>query len=647
MTKKATLICVFAFLITSTFAQIFDPVSWNFDKKITGENSADLIFHASIDTGWYLYGTELPSGGPRPTTFVFEVINNASLKGEIQPQSNVIYAFDPNFGLNVNWYTGEAIFIQSILFDDINQIQIEGFVEYMACNPTTCLPPTREYFSFGTKQTSTSIGGITASTLPFAFATVNNKIDSDTSRFWTPVINELQAFGEISATDTTLWWILLFGFLGGLLALLTPCVWPIVPMTVSFFLKRTESKSQGRRDALFYGVAIVLIYVVLGLLITLIFGASALNNLATSAIFNLFIFALLVIFAVSFFGAFEIALPSKWANKMDEKAGSTAGFLSILFMAFTLVLVSFSCTGPIIGILLVQVSTTSILAPLFGMLGFSIALAIPFSLLAFFPSLLKSIPKSGGWLNRVKVVLAFITLAVSLKFLSTADLVQGWRLLDREVFIVLWVAIFVLLGIYLLGKLRFAHDSETKHTSVSGLFGAIFAFAFALYLVPGLWGAPLKAVSSFLPPMSTQAFNLQNNSLRVDFDDFDEGMLYASRNSMPVLVYFSGHACGNCRKMETRILSDPQVQQKLDKFVIITLKVDERTALTEHVEVEDGGRTRHLRTIGDKWSFLQRHKFGANAQPFFVLLDSDGKPLNRSFAFDDSPQRFLDWLNLK
>ena len=449
--------------------------------------------------------------------------------------------------------------------------------------------------------------------------------------------------------DISLWLIFLAGLAGGFLALFTPCVWPIIPMTVSFFLKRSENKSRGRRDAVLYGLAIIFIYVVLGILITAIFGASALNSMSTNAVFNLLFFALLVLFAVSFFGAFEITLPASWSTKLDAKADSTAGFLSILFMAFTLVLVSFSCTGPIIGTLLVEVASSgSLLAPAIGMLGFAVALAIPFTFFAFFPSLLKSMPRSGGWLNKVKVVLAFLELALALKFLSVADLAYGWRILDREVFISLWIVIFVLLGLYLLGKLKFAHDSESKHTSVLGTFLAIISFSFAVYMIPGLWGAPLKSISAFTPPLTTQDFNLYDAEVHAQFTDYDLGMKYAAEQGKPVVVDFSGYGCVNCRKMEASVWTHPKVKGLLENdYVLITLFVDDKTPLKNPFSVEENGKTRTIKTIGDKWSYLQRIKFGANAQPFYVMLNNQGLPLNSPFTFDENPDNFIKWLETK
>ena len=469
-----------------------------------------------------------------------------------------------------------------------------------------------------------------------------------TSGLYTPVVDELRAFGSDTTTDTdeSLWTIFLFGLVGGLLALFTPCVWPIIPMTVSFFLKRSDNKRQGRRDALLYGISIILIYVGLGLLITLIFGASALNSLSTNAIFNLFLFALLVVFALSFFGMFEITLPASWSTHLDAKATRTSGIVSILLMAFTLAVVSFSCTGPIIGTLLVEVSTkNSFLAPTIGMFGFALALALPFSLFAMFPSWLKSMPRSGGWLNAVKVVLGFLELALSLKFLSVADLAYGWHLLDREVFIVLWIVIFAFLGLYLRGKITLPHDDKLERVSVLRLVLALVSFAFAIYMIPGLWGAPLKAVSAFAPPLSTQDFNIYQNHVEADFDDYEAAVNFAKRHNKPLVVDFSGYGCVNCRKMEAAVWTDAGVADLLhNEFVLVSLYVDDKTPLNEPFTVEENGTTRLIKTIGDKNSYLQRTKFGANAQPFYVVLDPDGKPLNGAFAFDENPQHFVDFL---
>lgn len=656
--KKLILFIISIVIAVSTHAQIFEPVKWSFEVKNITKNSADVTFKATIDKGWHLYGTNIPKDGPRPTSFVFEKLDGAKKDGELKALSKLIESYDPNFDMKLNWYANEAVFVQKISFDDISKVFISCYVEFMACNDESCLPPAREEFVFGqanSKANATidneTVKKIVTTQVVDTTVTEIQQIsnENNVADLWTPVIDELRAFGDDiagSKGSMALLVIFLAGLVGGFLALFTPCVWPIIPMTVSFFLKRSENKSKGRRDAFLYGLAIIFIYVTLGILITLIFGASALNSMSTNAVFNLLFFALLVVFAISFFGAFEITLPASWSTKLDAKADSTAGFISILFMAFTLVLVSFSCTGPIIGTLLVEVSTSgSILAPAVGMLGFAVALAVPFTLFAIFPSWLKSLPKSGGWLNKVKVVLAFLELALALKFLSVADLAYGWRILDREVFLALWIVIFTLLGFYLLGKIRFPHDDETKHTSVLGTFLAIISLSFALYMVPGLWGAPLKAISAFSPPLYTQDFNLYKNEVHAAFDDYDIGMAYAAQKGMPVVVDFSGYGCVNCRKMEASVWTHPKVKDLLEKkFVLITLFVDDKKELPEPFQIDENGKTRTIRTIGDKWSYLQRVKFGANAQPFYVMLDNQGKPLNKPFTFDENPQNFIEWL---
>lgn len=635
--QKINIFIILSLLVSSiSFGQIYEPVKWNVEQKNTGDKTADIQLTATIDDGWHLYGLKLPSGGPHPTSIVFESLENATKVGEIQAPSKLLKQFDANFNMELNWYANEAVFIQKIKFDDLSKVRIKGYVEFMACNDKSCLPPNKFPFNLGTTATKVTAKAV---------------VPAKTSDYWKPVVKELNSFGEGEGSTgaTSLWFIFIAGLIGGFLALLTPCVWPIIPMTVSFFLKRSDNKKRGQRDAILYGLAIIFIYLLLGILITLIFGASALNSLSTNAVFNLLFFALLIVFAISFFGAFEITLPSSWSTKLDAKADSTAGFISILFMAFTLVLVSFSCTGPIIGTLLVQVSSSgSLLAPAIGMLGFAVALSIPFSLFALFPSWLKSMPRSGGWLNSVKVVLAFLELALSLKFLSVADLAYGWHILDREVFLAIWIVTFGLLGFYLLGKIRFSHDSESKHTSVLGVFLAIVSLAFSIYMIPGLWGAPLKAISAFAPPLYTQDFNLYNDDVHAAFTDYDLGMAFAAEKKIPVVVDFSGFGCVNCRKMEASVWTDPKVKELLKKdFVLISLFVDDKTKLSKPYDVQENGRMTSIETVGDKWSYLQRSKFGANAQPFYVMLDNTGVPLNKSFTFNENPAKFVKWLERK
>ena len=636
MLKKNIFIFLSLLIASASLGQIYEPVKWSVEQKNTGDKTAEIQIHAFVDEGWHLYGLDLPKGGPHPTTIVFETLQNASKVGEIQTASKLVKQFDANFNMELNWYSNDALFIQKIKFNDGSKVKIKGYVEFMACNDKSCLPPSKSPFSIGNSKSTVVEKAVVVAKAP---------------DYWKPVIQQLNGFGseEGSTGVTSLWFIFIAGMIGGFLALLTPCVWPIIPMTVSFFLKRSDNKRLGQRDAVLYGLAIIFIYVLLGILITLIFGASALNSLSTNAIFNLLFFALLVVFAISFFGAFEITLPSSWSTKLDAKADSTVGFISILFMAFTLVLVSFSCTGPIIGTLLVQVSSSgSLLAPAIGMLGFAIALSIPFSLFALFPSWLKSMPRSGGWLNSVKVVLAFLELALALKFFSVADLAYGWHILDREVFLTIWIAIFALLGFYLLGKIRFTHDSESKHTSVLGVFLAISSFAFSIYIIPGLWGAPLKAISAFAPPLYTQDFNLYNNDLHPAFTDYELGMAFAAEKKIPVIIDFSGFGCVNCRKMEASVWTDPIVKELLKKdFVLISLFVDDKTSLAKPYDVIENGRSTSIETIGDKWSYLQRSKFGANAQPFYVMLDNNGVPLNKSYTFNENPAEFVKWLTRK
>ena len=659
MKRILLLIVVIAGLI-SVDAQIHEPVKWKFELKNTGPKTAEVVMTASIEEGWHLYTMDIPENGPIPTRFSFETLNGVKLIGKVVAKSKHKEVYDQSFSMNLGWYADKAVFVQKLSFDDAAKIKIKGNVEFMVCNDESCLPPTQEYFDLGNGP-ATSDAKKTDEKKALVIGTLDTTAAPDTAKvapviststpgsdLWKPVITELQAFGNsTSASTTSLWLIFLAGLLGGFLALFTPCVWPIIPMTVSFFLKRTGSKAKARTDATLYGLSIIVIYVALGILITVLFGASALNSLSTNAVFNLIFFAMLVVFAISFFGAFEITLPASWSTKIDAKADSTAGYLSILFMAFTLALVSFSCTGPIIGTLLVEVSTSgSLLAPAIGMFGFAVALAIPFTFFAFFPSLLKQLPRSGGWLNTVKVVLAFIELALALKFLSVADLAYGWRILDREVFLSLWIVIFSLLGFYLLGIIRFPHDSETKHSSVTGTFMAIISFAFAVYMVPGLWGAPLKAISAFTPPLTTQDFNLYDNEVHAQFTDYEAGMQFAAQKGLPVVIDFTGFGCVNCRKMEASVWTDPAVKEKFEKdFVLISLFVDDKTALQTPYEVTENGKTRTIRTIGDKWSYLQRVKFGANAQPFYVMLNTNGTPIHKAYTFDESPSNFLKWLN--
>ena len=632
--------------LTAAFAQIQDPVQFKTELKKISETEAQIIFTGTIDAGWHVYSTDLPEGGPISATFNTDKMEGMELDGKLIPQGKEIENYDKMFEMNVRYFEDKATFVQKLKITAANYF-IEGYLQYGSCNDENCLPPTDVEFSFSGKGAATASSDAAPATEQDP-ATQEISSNVATADYWTPVIDKLNSFGEETAQTGNQSWLYIFfaGFIGGLLALFTPCVWPIIPMTVSFFLKRSKDKKKGIRDAWTYGASIVVIYVTLGLAITLIFGASALNALSTNAVFNILFFLMLVIFAASFFGAFDITLPSKWSNAVDSKAEQTSGLLSIFLMAFTLSLVSFSCTGPIIGFLLVEVSTTgSVVAPAVGMLGFALALALPFTLFALFPSWLKSMPKSGGWMNVIKVTLGFLELAFALKFLSVADLAYGWRILDRETFLALWIVIFGLLGFYLLGKIKFPHDDDDNTVSVPRFFMALASLAFAVYMIPGLWGAPLKAVSAFAPPMNTQDFNLYKNEVHAQFDDFDAGMEYARRNGKPVMLDFTGYGCVNCRKMELAVWTDSKVSKLIqDDYVLITLYVDNKTPLPENIKVMENGKERTLRTLGDKWSYLQRVKFGANAQPFYVLIDNEGNPLNKSYSFDEDVNKYVDFL---
>ena len=658
-------------LVTAVMA-VQAQVNFTVKYKRVNATTIDIIFSGTAQHGWHIYSTNIGEGGPTRATFGVDKIKGAKLMGSLKGGPGAKTMQDPIFEMPVTFYEGHATFTQRVELLDKNY-ELKGYLKYGACNDENCLPPTSvdaklkgadgpaptaeskaEAEAAATDGTlpTTADSAVSTTTTDSATTVQVQPLDrAATQALWTPVIKELKNFGTGGADDVTgkPWYYIFFlGFVGGLVALFTPCVWPIIPMTVSFFLKRSGNRRKGIRDAITYGVSIVVIYVALGLIITSLFGANALNDLSTNAIFNILFFLMLVVFAASFFGGFEITLPSKWGDAVDSKAEKTTGLLSIFLMAFTLSLVSFSCTGPIIGFLLVEVSTSggSALAPTIGMLGFAIALALPFTLFALFPTWLKSAPKSGGWLNNVKVVLGFLELAFALKFFSVADLAYGWHLLDRETFLALWIVIFTLLGIYLLGAIKFPHDDEDeRHTSVPRFFLALISLAFAVYMVPGLWGAPVKAVSAFAPPMSTQDFNLDPVKIEAKFTDYEAGMAYARQTGKPVMVDFTGHGCVNCRKMELAVWHDAKVRDLLTKdYVLISLYVDEKAPLPEPIEVQENGQTTTLRTIGDKWSYLQRSKFGANAQPFYVLLDNNGKPLNTSYSYDEDVDKFVSFL---
>ena len=672
-------------------AQFQNPVTFSVTQKKVADNALEVIFKGSVEAGWHVYCPDIPDGGPTRAELTLEKQKGLKPDGKLRATGKVQKAMDDMFEMEVSYMEGTASFVQRFTITE-PEYEVVGYLTYGACNDENCIPPTTVEFSFKGEGTPSNPKTLSNSPLqgegkkdPTQPPLIGEETIADSlliekdsvlevsplrgdleGSFWSPVIDELKSFDEASSSLPSRegqggsegggWSIFLLGLLGGLIALLTPCVWPIIPMTVSFFLKRSEDKKKGIRDAITYGISIVVIYVALGLLVTLIFGASALNALSTNAVFNIFFFLMLLVFGASFLGGFEITLPSNWTNAVDKKSGSTTGLLSIFLMAFTLSLVSFSCTGPIIGFLLVEVGTSgSLLAPTIGMLGFALALALPFTIFAMFPAWLKSMPKSGNWMNCIKVCLGLLEIAFALKFFSVADLAYGWHLMDREVFLSLWIVIFALMGAYLIGWIRFPHDEDEydemgevvqrPRTGVTRFFLALVSFAFALYMVPGLWGAPCKAVSAFAPPMQTQDFRLGEESVEAHFNDYDEGMTYAKAHRMPVMIDFTGYGCVNCRKMEAAVWTDPQVASIMkEKYVLITLYVDEKTPLPEKLVVKENGADVTLRTVGDRWSYLQRSKFGANAQPFYVLLDNEGHPLTGSYSYNEDVQAYRHFL---
>ncbi|MBQ7941165.1 MAG: thioredoxin family protein [Muribaculaceae bacterium] len=643
MTKKSLFLLLFTFIgIVSLSAQIINPVNWEKSIKMTGESSGEVIFTATIENGWHMYGLELPADGPQPTTVRWEELEGVKLIGEITPSRPAHEEFDAVMNMQLGWWEKDITLTQKFELTE-KAYKITGDIKYMVCSNETCQPPTKETFEFSAGTTVPSKSNDTP-----AEKNVVTTNTTDNGNLWQPVkfTDEENTDNEASIKGMSSWLIFVGGFAGGLLALLTPCVWPMIPLTVSFFLKKSGSRRKSIINAFLYGISIIIIYLILGLAVTILFGASALNALSTNALFNIIFFLMLVVFAISFFGAFEIKLPDSWANKMDRNAEKTTGLLSIFFMAFTLTLVSFSCTGPIIGTLLVEAANLgNYTGPAVGMFGFALALAIPFTLFAIFPSWLKEVPKSGGWMNTVKVTLGFIELALSLKFLSVADLAYGWHILDREVFISLWVVIFALLGIYLLGKIRFTHDEENEGIGVFRFFLAVISLSFAVYLVPGLWGAPLKSVSAFVPPLNTQDFNLYDKGM-THYEDFDEGMRAAQAQGKPVFIDFSGYGCVNCRKMEAAVINNEQVRKTLDEdFVTITLMVDDKRPLPEPIYVMENGKQVKLETYGDRWSYLQRHKFNANSQPYYAVLNGNGELLSGPYFYNEDVNRFINFLN--
>lgn len=678
--KKATTLILVMLVSILTNAQMLDPVKFTSQLKTNNTAEGEIIFSGKIDRGWHVYSTGLGADGPISATFNKVKLDGVELVGKLQARGKEISNFDKLFEMNLRYFENSVQFVQRVRFTKPSYT-IDAYLEYGACNDQNCLPPTSVEIKKSGKSpavvdnksevkkeetekasaepitaTLTEADTLTeAQTDSAATAVVaeSNLTDNEKADLWQPVIKQLQQFGGNSdIANHSLLYIFLMGIVGGLLALVMPCIWPIIPMTVSFFLKQSkDDKKKGIRDAVTYGISIVVIYLALGIGVTAIFGPSTLNSLSTNAVFNIFIFLLLVVFAVSFFGWFEIKLPDSWANRVDNKATQTSGLLSIFLMAFTLVLVSFSCTAPIVGLLLVQTVTSgNWVAPAIGMLGFALALAVPFTLFAMFPTLMKKSPKSGSWMTQIKVVLGFIELAFALKFFSVADLAYGWHLLDREVFLSLWIIIFFALGCYLVGWLKFQEDeiggNIHKPMPVPSIMLGLCSLAFAVYMVPGLWGAPCKAVSAFAPPINTQDFNLNTQVVEATYKDYEAGMAAAKAQGKPVLIDFTGFGCVNCRKMEASVWTDPRVADKIKKdYVLISLYVDDKTSLPEPMEVEVNGKKRTLRTIGDKWSYLQSHKFGANAQPFYVALDNNGLPLVGSYGYKEDVPAYLEFLN--
>ncbi|KGI60477.1 cytochrome c biogenesis protein CcdA [Prevotella sp. S7 MS 2] len=664
--KSAWLTLFLAIFTLAIHAQIQEPVHFSVQQKQVSPTEVDLVFTGKIDAGWHVYSTGLPSDGPISASLAVDKAVGVQKIGKLQARGKEISTFDKLFEMNLRYFEHAVTFVQKFKITG-KTYEVKGSLEYGACNDQNCLPPTQvDYHIKGNGPAdapeTADVAALVPANQPKADSTSKVQVAESTKAdsivaaapvsnvkadLWKPVIKELKKLNGDTAHQS--WFYIFFmGFVGGLLALFTPCVWPIIPMTVSFFLKRAGDKSRGVRDAVLYGISIIVIYLSLGLIVTGLFGASSLNALATDAGFNIFFFLMLVVFALSFFGWFELTLPSSWTNSVDSKASNTSGILSIFLMAFTLALVSFSCTGPIIGFLLVEVSNAkNILGPAIGMFGFALALALPFTLFALFPTWLNKAPKSGGWMNIIKVTLGFIELAFSLKFFSVADMAYGWHLLDREVFLSLWIVIFGLLGLYLIGKLKFPHDDQTSTAMpVPCIMLGLVSLSFAVYMVPGLWGAPLKAVSAFAPPMFTQDFNLYHNEVRAQYTDYEEGMAAAAAQGKPVMIDFTGFGCTNCRNMELAVWTDPVVADKLKKdYILISLYVDDRKPLAEPMEVVENGKKRTLRNVGEKWSYLQRSKFGANTQPFYVLLDAKGMPLTRSYSYDKDISHYLDFLN--
>ena len=652
-------------------AQMVNPIKWTQSQKQISATETALIFKAVLDKGWHVYGLQIPEGGPIATSFTFKKSKDFELLGKVTESPKPVTAFDKNFNMSINWHEGEAVFVQKIKLN-ASKAKITGSYEYMVCNDKECLPPTEEEFSFLVKASTKATVKIEKNITQIIKDSSLRKIDkpkSITKEIAIPSNPEvIRPIVVLPPADQSLWSIFLAGFLGGLLALIMPCIFPMLPLTISYFTKKGGNRARAFKLATIYGLSITCIYVFLGMVISILFGSDALNDMASNGIFNFAFFLLLIIFSISFFGAFEIILPSQWVNKMDQQADKK-GYAGIFFMAFALALVSFSCTGPIIGTLLVQAATSgSRLAPAMGMFGFALALAIPFTVFAAFPSLLKSLPKSGGWLNSVKIILGFLELAFALKFLSNVDLAYHFDLLDREIFLSLWIIIFGLLGFYLLGKLKFAHDNELLHIPLPRFFLAILVLSFTLYMVPGLWGAPLKSISAWLPPQTSQDFDLYtptllpaNHPTKVDkkygdkfkaphnldvFFDYDQALAFAKEVNKPLFIDFTGHSCVNCRKMEAVVWSNPEVLKRLNNdYVLLSLYVDDKTDLPVSEQYISKLSNRKIKTLGNKWSDLQATRFNTNSQPYYVIINNEEKVLISPQGFNLDIKNYIDFLD--
>lgn len=649
--RFVTLFAAFMLFSMASMAQIIEPVKWSFNKKKISDKEYELVFKATIDEHWHVYSQDVPDDGPEPTIFTFEPIQGYELVGKtIEPKG--IVEFDKSFEIDLKYFVHEAEFVQRIKLLTDEKVTITGFVDFMCCDDTRCIPPSTEEFSFVFNEGNATQAVVAADT------------DDD-----------------VTGTKTkSLWGFFFVAFLGGLAAILTPCVFPMIPMTVSFFIKE-DNKAKGRINAIIYGFSIIAIYTIIGSLLAVFLGPEFANFLSTHWVPNLLFFAIFMFFAASFFGMFEIVMPSSMVNKADSKA-DRGGVVGAIFMALTLVLVSFSCTGPIVGAILVESAGGQVLKPIIGMLGFSLAFAMPFTLFAFFPSWLKNLPKSGGWLNSVKVVLGFIELALGLKFLSIADQTYHWGILDREVYLGMWIVVFTMLGFYLLGKMKFAHDSEVKHISVPRLLMAIITFTFVVYMIPGMFGAPLKALSGYMPPQQSLDFDInaivRNNVKYINvsstgtnntkselcespkyadflhlphglegYFDYDQAMACAKAQNKPLFVDFTGHGCVNCREMEASVWSDPKVLQLLrDEYVVVALYVDDKTALDESDWYKSDFDGKMKKTLGKKNADHQAAKYNINAQPFYVLLDNNGEKLVNPKAYDLEVEHFVDFLKL-